>query len=204
MPRASDTVPRSRAAAVVRRPAARRVLTVALTSVALLVTAPNAVATPIFPDVDSLIDDSGPLPASVADLQKIPTMVFATDSGLVCKVWQGRITHSIDCAGDIPGSPPEAGSVELPGIYGKASRPARFVAAPPDALVAGTPPAATLPVGHKIVFWELSPAQSMVCGVPPSAELVCVLKEPQVASSVYTPPVATHGFVIAAPQSWVF
>lgn len=165
--------------------------------------APNAGAAPAVPDVDSLIDDSGPLPGSVSDLPKTPNLVFATDSGLVCKIRNGRITHDVSCTGNIPGSPPDAGSVELPGIYGKESVPARFRPAPPDALVAGTPPAATLPVGHKIVFWDLSPAQSMVCGVPPSTELVCVLREPQQSGAV-TGPAATHGFVIAAPQSWVF
>ncbi|MEB3019765.1 hypothetical protein [[Mycobacterium] crassicus] len=173
-------------------------------SAALLIPIPNAGAAPAVPDVDSLIDDSGPLPGSVGDLQKVSSLVFATDSGLVCKMWNGRITHDISCTGNIPGSPPDAGSVELPGIYGKGSAPARFVEAPPDALVAGTPPAAMLPVGHKIVFWNLSPIQSMVCGVPPSTELVCVLKEPQQAGGAVGGPVATHGFVIAAPQSWVF
>lgn len=180
----------------------RRTLAVAITSVAVLTAAPNAVAAPGIPDVDSLIDDSGPLPASVSDLQKVPNVVFATDSGLVCRMRQGRITHDVNCAGDIPGVPRDAGSVELPGIYGKESIPARFLPGPPDALVAGNPPAAKLPVGHKIVFWDFSPAESMVCGVPPSTDLVCVLKEPQVPGEVS--PVVTHGFVIAAPQSWVF
>lgn len=174
-----------------------------LAAAALLAPLPNAVAAPAIPDVDSLIDDSGPLPASVGDLQKSPNVVFGTDSGLVCKTWHGRITHDVDCAGDIPGAPPEAGAVQLPGVYGKGSAPARFVAAQPDALVAGTPPAAKIPVGHKIVFWDFSPTQSMVCGVPPSTELVCVLKEPQDPGAV-NGPVATHGFVIASPRSWVF
>ncbi|CAJ1508428.1 hypothetical protein [[Mycobacterium] holstebronense] len=182
---------------------ARRALAVAVTSVALLTTVPNALAAPGFPDVDSLIDDSGPLPGSVSDLQAVPSVVFATDSGLVCRARQGRITHDVNCAGDIPGAPRDAGSVELPGIYGKESIPARFLPAPPDALLAGNPPAAKLPVGHKIVFWDFSPTQSMVCGVPPSTDLVCVLREPQVRGEVSSP-VATHGFVIAAPQSWVF
>ncbi|MFL0276007.1 hypothetical protein [Mycobacterium sp. SMC-19] len=180
----------------------RRALAVAVSSAALLMTVPNAVAAPGFPDVDSLIDDSGPLPGSVSDLQQAPNVVFATESGLVCRMRQGRITHEVNCAGDIPGAPRDAGSVQLPGIYGKESIPARFLPAPPDALLAGSPPAAKLPVGHKIVFWDFSPAQSMVCGVPPSTDLVCVLKEPQVPGAVS--PVAAHGFVIAAPQSWVF
>jgi hypothetical protein len=183
---------------------ARRILAVAVTSAALLMPVPNAIAAPALPDVDSLIDDSGPLPGSVSDLQKAPDLAFATDSGLVCRLWHGKITHDVNCTGDIPGAPPDAGSVQLPGIYGKGSAPARFVAAPPDTLVADSPPAAKLPVGHKIVFWDFSPTQSMVCGVPPSTELVCVLKEPQVPGDVITGPVVTHGFVIAAPQSQVF
>ncbi|WP_067970102.1 hypothetical protein [Mycolicibacter icosiumassiliensis] len=181
---------------------ALRALAVAVTAVALLTTVPTAAAAPAIPDVDALIDDSGPLPASVSDLQKVPNVVFATDSGLVCRMRQGRITHDVNCAGDIPGAPRDAGAVELPGIYGKESIPARFLPAPADALIAGNPPAAKLPVGHKIVFWDFSPAESMVCGVPPSTDLVCVLKEPQVPGQVS--PVVSHGFVIAAPQSWVF
>lgn len=173
-----------------------------ITSVAVLTVVPNAVAAPGVPDVDSLIDAGGPPPASVSDLQQIPNVVFATDSGLVCRVRQGRITHEVNCAGDIPGAPLDAGAVELPGIYGKESIPARFLPAPPDALMAANQPAAKLPVGHKIVFWDFSPAESMVCGVPPSVDLVCVLREPQVPGNLS--PVVAHGFVIAAPQSWVF
>lgn len=165
---------------------------------------PNAVAAPAVPDVDALVDDSGPLPGSVSELKTIPKVVFATDSGLVCSAWQGRITHNVNCAGHIPGAPSNAGSVELPGIYGKGSAPARFVAAAPSALVAESSPPARIPEGHKIVFWDFSPAQSMVCGVPPSTELVCVLKEPLVAGGPIDGPIVTHGFVIAAPQSWVF
>lgn len=180
----------------------RRTLAVAIISVAVLTAVPNAAAAPAVPDVDSLIDHSGPLPASVDDLQKVPNVVFATDSGLVCRMRQGKITHEVNCTGDIPGAPRDAGAVELPGIYGKESIPARFLPAPPDALVAGNPPAAKLAVGHKIVFWDFSPAESMVCGIPPSTDLVCVLKEPQIPGEVST--VVSHGFVIAAPQSWVF
>ena len=179
-----------------------RVLAVAVTSAALLTAVPTAVAAPGIPDLGSLIDDGGSRPGSISDLQNVPSMVFATDSGLVCKMRQGRITHDVTCAGDLPGAPRDAGSVELPGIYGKESIPARFLPAPPDTLAAGDPPAATLSAGHKIVFWDFSPAQSMVCGVPPSTGLVCVLTEPQVPGGVS--PVASHGFVIAAPQSWVF
>lgn len=183
---------------------ARRPLAAAVTLAALLVTAPDSVAIPVFPDVDSLIDDSGPLPDSVSELPGLPAVAFVTDSGLVCRTRQGRITHEINCTGDIPGAPPDAGAVQLPGIYGKSSVPARFVHTPPEDRSAGAPPAVRLPVGHKIAFWDLSPAQSMVCGTPPSTDVVCVLKEPQVARSVYNGPVAIHGFVIAAPQSWVF
>ncbi|WP_234825783.1 hypothetical protein [Mycolicibacter senuensis] len=181
-----------------------RALAAAVTSATLLAAAPNAVAAPGIPDVGSLIDDSGPLPGSVDELQYVPPLVFATDSGLTCKVWQGRITHDVTCTGDIPGAPPDARAVQLPGIYGRGTMPARFVADHADAATAGVAPAATLPVGHKIVFWDLSPAQSMVCGVPPSTELVCVLKEPRQSGDASNGPVATHGFVIAAPHSWVF
>lgn len=173
----------------------------AIASVAVLTAGPNAVATTGFPDLDALIDDSGPLPASFSDLQKVPTVAFATDSGLVCSLRQGRITHELRCAGDIPGAPPGAGAVELPGIYGKASLPGRFLPAPPDALAAGNA-VDRLAVGHKVVFWNFAPAQSMVCGVPPSTDLVCLLDEPQVPDTMS--PVISHGFVIAAPQSWVF
>ncbi len=179
----------------------RRALAAAITSVVVLTATPSAAATPDYPDVDSLIDDSGPQPVSVSELQQLPPAAFATESGLVCRMRQGRITHELRCAGDIPGAPPDAGSVELPGIYGKASVPARFLPAPPDALAAGSP-VEQLPAGHKIVLWDFSPAHSMVCGVPPSTDLVCVLKEPQVPDTVS--PVISHGFVIAAPQSWVF
>lgn len=179
-----------------------RELAVAIASVAASMAVPDAIAAPGVPDLGSLIDDSGPLPGSVSDLQEVPNVVFATDSGLLCRMRQGKITHDVNCAGDLPGAPRGAGAVELPGIYGKESIPARFLPAAPDALAAANPPAAKLPVGHKIVFWDFSPAQSMVCGVPPSTDLVCVLKEPQVSGA--EGPVATHGFVIAAPQSWVF
>jgi hypothetical protein len=71
--------------------------------------------------------------------------------------------------GEIPGAPPETCTVQLPGIYGKTSMPARFLPSPPETLVGGT--TGTPPT----VFWDFSAAQSLVCGVPPSTDLVCVL-----------------------------
>ncbi|SIK60108.1 Uncharacterised protein [Mycobacteroides abscessus subsp. abscessus] len=36
----------------------------------------NAAAAPLIPDIDSLIDDSGPLPASPDDLNAVPTLTY--------------------------------------------------------------------------------------------------------------------------------
>lgn len=184
---------------------ALRAMVVAVTSAALLMPVPLADAAPAAPDVDSLIDDSGPRPGNLRDLASIPNQAFTTESGLLCKMWHGRITYDVHCAGNFPGAPAETHTVQLPGIYGKESAAARFLPSPPDALVGSTAgmPVAALPVGHKLVFWE-SPAQSLVCGVPPSTDLVCVLKEPLHTGGAIDGPVTTHGFVIAAPQSWVF
>lgn len=60
-----------------------------------------------------------------------------------------------------------------------------------------------LAAGHKIVFWNNSATESLMCGVPTSADVVCVLKTPQEVGASSRQPV-THGFVIGPPKSWVF
>ncbi|SHS47460.1 Uncharacterised protein [Mycobacteroides abscessus subsp. abscessus] len=165
----------------------------------------NAAAAPLIPDIDSLIDDSGPLPASPDDLNAVPTLWFSTATGLLCKEQTVKVTHQVACAGDLPGQPMGAHIVDLQGVYDRGLGPARFVAKTSEEFFGETSGAAPvlLPRGHKIVFWSFPPSRSLVCGVPASADLVCVLKAPHEISSDAGPPV-THGFVIAAPKSWVF
>nr|WP_099051744.1 hypothetical protein [Mycobacteroides salmoniphilum] len=166
---------------------------------------PNAAAAPWIPDIDSLIDDSGPLPSSPADLNAVPTLWFSTPTGLLCKEQTVKVTHQVACAGDLPGQPTGTHIVDLQGVYDQGLGPARFVAKTSEEFFGNT--ANEVPVllapGLKIVFWSFPPSRSLVCGVPASADLVCVLKAPHEISSDAGPSV-THGFVIAAPKSWVF
>lgn len=178
---------------------------IVVVSLALVNPFPDAAAAPLVPDIDSLIDDSGPLPSSPADLNAVPTLWFSTATGLLCKEQTGKVTHQVACAGDLPGQPTGTHIVDLQGVYDRGLGPARFVAKTSEEFFGETSGAAPvlLPRGHKIVFWSFPPSRSLVCGVPASADLVCVLKAPHEISSDAGSPV-THGFVIAAPKSWVF
>jgi hypothetical protein len=182
----------------------RRLLGVIGIASVLVGMAPHADATPNIPDIDSLIDDSGPLPKTTGDLTAIPDFLFTTPSGLVCKKTVAKVMHDVTCTGDLPGAPPGTRVVNLPAVYDQASGPARFLPTAPERFFGDTSGQAPvlLPAGHKIVFWAFSSTRSLVCGVPPSAALVCVLKADQ-ATDPGTGP-ATHGFVISAPQSQVF
>jgi hypothetical protein len=182
----------------------RRLLGVIGIASVLIGMAPHAGATPNIPDIDSLIDDSGPLPKTTGDLEAIPDLLFTTPSGLVCKKTVAKVMHDVTCTGDLPGAPPGTRVVNLPAVYDQASGPARFLPTAPERFFGDTSGQAPvlLPAGHKIVFWAFSSTRSLVCGVPPSAALVCVLKADQ-ATDPGTGP-ATHGFVISAPQSQVF
>lgn len=172
----------------------------------LQITSPSdAAAQPPIPDIDSLIDDSGPLPSSVEDLNAIPELWFSTPTGLLCSERTAKIAHEVACAGNLPGQPAGTHVVSLASVYDKGLGPARFIAKTPEEFfgaTTGTAPIAPTP-GHKIVFWNFPPSRSLTCGVPASADLVCILKAPHEISSDTGPPV-THGFVIAAPKSWTF
>ncbi|OBC15090.1 hypothetical protein A5784_28970 [Mycobacterium sp. 852013-50091_SCH5140682] len=164
---------------------------------------PHAVAAPGIPDIDSLIDDSGPLPATPADLGDIPELLFTTPSGLVCKKTLAKVVHDVTCTGNMPGAPAGTQTVNLSTVYANAAGPARFLSTPPQRFfgdISGQTPV-LIPVGHKIVFWAFSPTVSLACGVPSEAALVCVLRGVEFTDN--DPPV-THGFMIAAPQSQVF
>ncbi|KRQ28128.1 hypothetical protein BKG80_06795 [Mycobacteroides chelonae] len=165
----------------------------------------NAAAAPPIPDIDSLVDDSGPLPVSPDDLNAIPALWFTTETGLLCREWTVKVMHQVACAGDLAGLSARTHTVTLDSIYDRGSGPANFVARTSEEFFGDTSGAAPvlLPRGHKIVFWNFSATESFMCGVPASADLVCVLKAPHEISSDAGSPVA-HGFVIAAPKSWVF
>lgn len=177
-----------------------RVSVVICAALTVLFAAPTAQASPELPDLDSLIDDSGPLPETVADLAGTPDLAFTTATGVACRRSHGKVTHNVVCAGEFPGAPPKTRSVALGSVYADGNGPAQFLPTAPDGLL-GDPekvPSRMLPAGHKIVFWDFSPTQSLACGVPTGTELVCLLK----ASGRGGP--VTHGFVIAAPQSSAF
>lgn len=180
----------------------------ALVVVALVVIgvgrAPRAYAAPYIPDIDALIDDSGPLPEHTGELLETPGLLFTTPSGLVCKFTgtAGRISSpGLNCTGDIPKAPAGTHGVSLRAMYDMGNGPARFQSSPAED-TAGQP--VLLPRGHKIVFWAFDGPSSFVCGVPEHADLVCVLR----ASTEFGPDPsgnpATHGFVIATSGSQVF
>ena len=84
--------------------------------------------------------------------------------------------------------------------------PAVFLPTAPDGL-RGDPervPELVLAPGHKVVFWDFGPDQSLVCGTPPGTEMVCVLKSPQENGRKAGGSPVAHGFVVAAPESRVF
>ena len=166
---------------------------------------PNAVAAPDVPDLAPLIDASGPLPATVADLTGIPDLAFTTPTGLACRKSRGKVTHSLACTGNFPGAPAGTHSVSLAAVYADGEGPAVFLPTAPAGLL-GDPdrvPTTMLMPGQKIVFWDFSLTQSLVCGIPPGTEMVCVLKSPH-ENGLAKGPAVTHGFVIAAPDSRVF
>ncbi|QCH23407.1 hypothetical protein [Mycobacteroides salmoniphilum] len=170
-----------------------------------LVSPSNADAAPPIPDIDWLIDGSGPPPSSVEDLNAIPELWFSPATGLLCRERTVKIAHQVACAGDLPGQPPGTHVVTLDSAYQYGLGPARFVAKTSEeffGVTGGTAPIVPAP-GHKIAFWNFSATESLMCGVPASADLVCILEAPHEISSEAGPPV-THGFVIAAPKSWAF
>jgi len=83
--------------------------------------APHALAAPDIPDIDSLIDDSGPLPRETGDLTAIPNLLFTTPSGLVCKKTVVKVMHDVACTGDLPGAPAGTRVVSLAAVYDQAS-----------------------------------------------------------------------------------
>jgi hypothetical protein len=87
----------------------------------LLGIAPHALAAPDIPDIDSLIDDSGPLPRETGDLTAIPNLLFTTPSGLVCKKTVVKVMHDVACTGDLPGAPAGTRVVSLAAVYDQAS-----------------------------------------------------------------------------------
>ncbi len=183
-----------------------RLLAVVCAAVAMLVPVPNAVAANEIPDLNPLIDDSGPLPGTVSDLTGIPDLAFTTPSGLACRKSRGKVTHSVACAGNFVGAPPGTRSVSLGTVYADGNGPAQFLPMAPAGLL-GDPakvPSIMLVPGHKIVFWDFSPTQSLVCGSPLGTEVVCVLQAAHENGAKNGAPAVTHGFVIAAPHSEVF
>lgn len=173
---------------------------------AVLAQVPNAVAANEVPDLGPLFDDSGPLPGAVGDLTGIPDLAFTTPSGLACRKSRGKVTHSVACAGNFVGAQPGTRSVSLGTVYADGNGAAQFLPMAPAGLL-GDPakvPSITLQPGHKIVFWDFSPTESLVCGIPQGTELVCVLKAARENGSKSGSPAVTHGFVISAPQSEVF
>lgn len=184
----------------------RRLLVAACAAMAVLATAPDAVAANEVPDLDPLIDISGPLPATAADLSATPDLVFTTPTGLVCRKSHGMVTHNVVCQGTFPGSPPGTRSVTLTAVSDRGDGPALFLNTAADRL-RGDPervPAVALGVNQKIVFWDFSPTESLVCGIPPGTELACVLKAANENGPKSSGRPVTHGFVVSAPQSDVF
>lgn len=107
--------------------------------------------------------------------------------------------------GESAGQPVGTQVVSLATAYVQALGPAAFEAKTADeyfGATGGTAPIVPAP-GHKIVFWNFSATESLMCGVPGSADLVCVLKAQQYVGASTGSPV-THGFVIGTPKSWVF
>ncbi|MEB3067951.1 hypothetical protein [[Mycobacterium] vasticus] len=183
----------------------RRFLVVVAAALAVFAQAPNAVAAGEVPDLGPLIDDSGPLPGSVGDLTGIPDLAFTTPTGLACRKSRGKVTHSVACAGNIIGAPAGTHGVSLGTVYADGSGPAQFQPFAPEGLL-GDPakvPTTMLLPGRKIVFWDFSPTQSLVCGIPTGTDVACVLHAARENGPKGGAPV-THGFVISAPQSQVF
>ena len=183
----------------------RRLLAAMAAAATLVLPMPSAGAAPEIPGLDALIDDSGPLPDSETGAAGIPDLAFTTPTGVSCRKSRGKVTHNVVCAGNFPGAPAGTRSVSLAAVYLQGDGPAVFLSTAPDGLLgdpARVPKTMLLP-GHKIVFWDLSPTESLVCGIPPGTELVCVLRAPHEVGPKSGPAVS-HGFVVAAPDSRVF
>ncbi|KAA1429735.1 hypothetical protein [Mycolicibacter arupensis] len=184
----------------------RQLVAVACAAMAVLTQVPNAVAANEVPDLDPLFDDSGPLPGTVGDLSAIPDLAFTTASGVACRKSHGKLTHSVACVGNVVGAPPGTRSVSLGTVAADGSGPAQFLPMAPAGLLGdpGKVPLIMLAPGHKIVFWDFSPTESLVCGAPLGTEVACVLKASRESGAASNGAAVTHGFVIAAPQSEVF
>lgn len=166
---------------------------------------PNAAAAPSIPDIDSLIDDTGPLDTRVVGINGGRAVFFSTANGLLCAQTVVKIAFQVSCAGEFPGQPPGPQVVTVGSAYSQGLGPGAFMDKPAEEYFGDTSNVApiALAAGHKIVFWNNSATEPLMCGVPTSADVVCVLKAPQEVGASSRQPV-THGFVIAAPKSWVF
>ncbi|CPR72581.1 hypothetical protein [Mycobacteroides abscessus] len=176
-----------------------------LVSLGPIGTFPNAAAAPSIPDIDSLIDDTGPLDTRVVGINGGRAVFFSTANGLLCAQTVVKIAFQVSCAGEFPGQPPGPQVVTVGSAYSQGLGPGAFMDKPAEEYFGDTTNVApiALAAGHKIVFWNNSATESLMCGVPTSADVVCVLKAPQEVGASSRQPV-THGFVIGPPKSWVF
>lgn len=176
-----------------------------LVSLGPIGTFPNAAAAPSIPDIDSLIDDTGPLDTRVVGINGGRAIFFSTVNGLLCAQTVVKIAFQVSCAGEFPGQTPGPQVVTVGSAYSQGLGPGAFMDKPAEEYFGDTSNVApfALAPGHKIVFWNNSATESLMCGVPTSADVVCVLKAPQEVGASSRQPV-THGFVIATPKSWVF
>lgn len=178
----------------------------ACATMAVLTQVPNAAAANEVPDLGPLFDDSGPLPGTVADLTGIPDLAFTTPSGLACRKSRGKVTHSVACTGNLVGVPAGTRLVSLGTVSADGNGSAQFLPTAPTGLL-GDPakvPSIMLFPGHKIVFWDFSPTESLVCGAPLGTDVACVLKAARESGAEGGGSPVTHGFVISAPHSEVF
>lgn len=165
----------------------------------------NAAAAPLIPDIDSLIDDTGLLDTRVVGINGGRAIFFSTVNGLLCAQTVVKIAFQVSCAGEFPGQAPGPQVVTVGSAYSQGLGPGAFMDKPAEEYFGDTSNVAPIALapGHKIVFWNNSATESLMCGVPTSADVVCVLKAPQEVGASSRQPV-THGFVIETPKSWVF
>lgn len=130
---------------------------------------------------------------------------FSTVNGLLCAQTVVKIAFQVSCAGEFPGQTPGPQVVTVGSAYSQGLGPGAFMDKPAEEYFGDTSNVAPIALapGHKIVFWNNSATESLMCGVPTSADVVCVLKAPQEVGASSRQPV-THGFVIETPKSWVF
>lgn len=162
-----------------------------------------ASAAPQIPDIDSLIDDTGPLETKVVETKGARSILFGTPSGLLCAQTTIKIADRVLCGGsELPGLTGGAHVAVLMTAYEKGLGAATFEGKPIDEFLGDTSDAEpiVLAPGHKIVFWN-SDGEALMCGVPAGVEMACVVKTLQ---DMGRPGKVAHGFVIAAPKSWVF